>query len=108
MGPMCAVSVIVLGLLLSTLPSAVAAAEATDELEQAAREARDRAKRGYEHLSRRRTFDIEGVPYGATGLPIVLFTPSSGLHYGGWLEVANYGRDPYVYPNVAESRGQNV
>jgi hypothetical protein len=37
------------------------------------------------------------VPYGATGLPIAFFTPSSGLHYGGWLEVANYGREPYTY-----------
>ena len=89
--------VIVSGLLLWVLPSAVAAADTSKELGEAARDARDRAKKGYEHLSRRRTFDIEGVPYGATGLPIVLFTPSSGLHYGGWLEVANYGRDPYAY-----------
>ena len=84
-------------LLLSMPPSAAAAADATEELEQAARDARDRAKKGYERLSRRRTFDIDGVPYGATGLPIAFFTPSSGLHYGGWLEVANYGREPYVY-----------
>ena len=83
--------------LLSALPSAMATADGTEGLEQAARDARDRAKEGYEHLSRRRTFDIEGVPYGATGLPIAFFTPSSGLHYGGWLEVANYGREPYRY-----------
>ena len=91
------ISLIVVGSLLSAAPSAAVAADATEGLEQAARDARDRAKKGYEHLSRRRTFDIEGVPYGATGLPIAFFTPSSGLHYGGWLEVANYGREPYTY-----------
>ena len=84
-------------LLLSMPPSIAVAADSTESLEQAARDARDRAKTGYERLSRRRTFDIDGVPYGATGLPIAFFTPSSGLHYGGWLEVANYGREPYVY-----------
>ena len=88
---------LVFAAMLSTLPSAAPAADAAEGLEQAARDARDRAKKGYEHLSRRRTFDIEGVPYGATGLPIAFFTPSSGLHYGGWLEVANYGREPYTY-----------
>ena len=84
-------------LLLSRLPSAAGAADTTEGIEEAARDARDKAKKGYERLSRRRTFDIDGVPYGATGLPIAFFTPSSGLHYGGWLEVANYGREPYGY-----------
>ena len=91
------VLLIVVSFLLSLQPSAVEAADATESLEQAARDARDRAKRGYQHLSRRRTFNIDGVPYGATGLPIAFFTPSSDLHYGGWLEVANYGREPYTY-----------
>ena len=91
------IPLIVASILLSALSPALEADDDTEGLEQAARKARDKAKEGYEHLSRRRTFDIEGVPYGATGLPIVFFTPSSGLHYGGWLEVANYGRDPYTY-----------
>ena len=90
-------SLIVAGALLWALPSAVLAVDGSEGFEQAARDARDRVKEGYEHLSRRRTFDIEGVPYGATGLPVAFFTPSSGLHYGGWLEVANYGREPYRY-----------
>ena len=89
-------------LLLPATPSATAAADTaaadtTQGLEQAARDVRDRARKGYERLSRRRTFDIDGVPYGATGLPIAFFTPSTGLHYGGWLEVANYRREPYAY-----------
>jgi hypothetical protein len=67
------------------------------DLEEAALEARDRAREGYERLSRRRTFDIDGTPHGATGLPITFFTPASGLHYGGWLEVANYGNEPYTW-----------
>ncbi|MBT3346291.1 MAG: BamA/TamA family outer membrane protein [Gemmatimonadetes bacterium] len=82
---------------LSMLPTATFAVDKTESLEQAARDASNRAKEGYERLSRRRTFDLDGVPYGATALPIAFFTPSSGLHYGGWLEVANYGREPYVY-----------
>lgn len=80
-------------LLLPNLSPAPVAAEGTQSLE----DARDRAKESYDRLSRRRTFDIDGVPFGATGLPIAFFTPSSGLHYGGWLEVANYGREPYAY-----------
>lgn len=80
-------------LLLLQLAAGRAAAQGAQPLE----DARDKAKESYDRLSRRRTFDIEGVPYGATGLPIVFFTPSSGLHYGGWLEVANYGREPYAY-----------
>jgi hypothetical protein len=92
----CPIALIVC-LLLPTPPSAAAAEDTTEGLEQAARDARDRARKGYERLSRRRTFDIDGVPYGATGLPITFFTPSSCLHYGGWLEVANYSREPYAY-----------
>ena len=86
---------LIVGLLLSTLASNAVAEERS--LEQAARDTRLRAEEKYERLSRRRTFDIDGVPYGATGLPIIFFTPASGLHYGGWLEVANYGREPYAY-----------
>ena len=91
----CAIT-LTIGVLLFTLPSLASAARGAQGL-QAAQDARDRATKGYEHLRRRRTFDIDGVPYGATGLPIAFFTPSSGLHYGGWLEVANYGREPYTY-----------
>lgn len=86
------------GLVVAARPSDAAPADSTrGVVEQAALEARDRARQGYERLSRRRTFDIDGVPYGATAMPIAFFTPASGLHYGGWLEVANYGREPYVY-----------
>lgn len=88
---------LILALLLSGLPSAAVAEDGPRPMARAARDTRDRAKEGYERLSRRRTFDIDGVPYGATGLPIAFFTPASGLHYGGWLEVANYGREPYAY-----------
>ena len=85
-------------LVLVARPADAAPGDNTREgIEQAALDARDRAREGYERLSRRRTFDIDGVPYGATAMPITFFTPSSGLHYGGWLEVANYGREPYVY-----------
>ena len=87
---------LVIGPLLTTLPSDTLATE-SEGLEGAARDARIRAREGYEHLSRHHTFDIDGVPYGTTGLPIAFFTPASGLHYGGWLEVANYGRKPYTY-----------
>jgi outer membrane protein assembly factor BamA len=88
---------LIVSVLLPNLPAPLLAEDKTESLEQAARDARNRAKQGYERLSRRRTFDLDGVPYGATALPITFFTPSSGLHYGGWLEVANYGREPYVY-----------
>lgn len=97
MRPRQQISLIALGLLILAVFSAAEAEEATEELEQPARGVGDRARQGYEHLKRRRTFDIDGVPYGATGLPIVFLTPASGLHYGGWMELANYGREPYAY-----------
>ena len=51
----------------------------------------------YDWLRKRRTFSIEGVPYGATGLPLLFYTPSSGLTYGGWVQLANYESRPYRY-----------
>jgi len=97
MRPAYPIALIITGLLLSAQLSAELSLDGSEELEQAARDARDRAKEGYEFLKRRRTFDIDNVPYGATGLPVLFFTPSSGLHYGGWMEVANYGHEPYRY-----------
>ncbi len=52
---------------------------------------------GIDWLRQRRTFNMNGVPYGLTGMPIVFYTPSSGFHYGGWIEVANYKVRPYRY-----------
>ncbi len=54
-------------------------------------------RKQYDWLRKRRTFSIEGVPYGATGLPLVFYTPSSGLTYGGWVQLANYESRPYRY-----------
>lgn len=50
-----------------------------------------------EWVQRRRTFTMNRVPYGLTGLPIIFYTPASGFHYGGWVEVANYSVRPYKY-----------
>jgi hypothetical protein len=55
------------------------------------------AEEGLDWLQRRRTFTMNQVPYGLTGLPIIFYTPSSGLHYGGWVEVADYSARPYRY-----------
>ena len=52
---------------------------------------------GVDWLQRRRTFSIDGVPYGVTGMPIVFYSGGAGFHYGGWLEVADYGERPYRY-----------
>ncbi len=57
----------------------------------------DSVEDGIDWIQRRRTFTMNGVPYGLTGLPIVFYTPKSGFHYGGWVEVANYGARPYRY-----------
>lgn len=67
--------------------------EVTAGVEELGDDVRDQ----YEWLRRRRTFTIEEVPYGATGLPLVFYTPSSGLTYGGWVQLANYKRPPYKY-----------
>jgi hypothetical protein len=48
-------------------------------------------------LNRRRTFTMNGQPYGFTAMPILFYTPSSGFHYGGWVEVTNYAIRPYQY-----------
>jgi outer membrane protein assembly factor BamA len=52
---------------------------------------------GVDWVQRRRTFTMNDVPYGLTGLPILFYTPKSGFHYGGWIEVANYSKRPYQY-----------
>ena len=42
-------------------------------------------------------FRIRGVPYGVTGLPIVYYSPNTGLNYGGRLQWGDYRRRPYRY-----------
>ena len=53
---------LIVSVLLPNLPAPLLAEDKTESLEQAARDARNRAKQGYERLSRRRTFDLDGVP----------------------------------------------
>lgn len=57
----------------------------------------DNVQEGMEWLQRRRTFTMNRVPYGLTGMPIIFYAPSSGFHYGGWVEIANYKVRPYKY-----------
>lgn len=48
-------------------------------------------------VSRRSQFRIRGIDYGVTGLPIVYYSPNTGLNYGGRLQWADYRRRPYRY-----------
>ena len=48
-------------------------------------------------VARRRQFNIMGVPYGFTGLPIVFPSGNAGLHYGFKVNWVDYRRKPYRY-----------
>jgi len=52
-------------------------------------------------VAKRSQFKIRGVPYGVTGLPIVYYSPSTGLNYGGRLQWGDYRRRPYRYKLTA-------
>ena len=48
-------------------------------------------------MSKRRQVRLRGRDYGATGLPIIYYSPSSGWNRGGRLQLADYSRRPYRY-----------
>ena len=75
-----------------------AEAAQSDETGEGAVEAIERnVLQGVDWVQRRRTFTMNGIPYGVTGMPIVFYSLNSGFHYGGWLEVADYSSRPYRY-----------
>lgn len=48
-------------------------------------------------MAKRRQVRLRGRDYGATGLPIIYYSPSSGWNRGARLQVADYSRRPYRY-----------
>ncbi len=48
-------------------------------------------------MAKRRQIQIRGRDYGATGLPVVYYSPSSGWNRGARLQLADYSRRPYRY-----------
>lgn len=46
-------------------------------------------------IQKRRTFTMNGEPYGLSGLPLVYYSITTGFNYGAWVEVANYKYRPY-------------
>lgn len=48
-------------------------------------------------LAKRKQFNIAGVPYGVTGLPVVYYSPRTGWNYGARIQWADYRRRPYRY-----------
>ena len=87
---------IVAGILFAAYGVAFAARSSGDETLSVAGIKED-VKEQIDWVRQRRTFTMNGDPYGMTSLPIVFYTPSSGFHYGGWVEVANYSERPYAY-----------
>jgi outer membrane protein assembly factor BamA len=57
----------------------------------------DEIERNARWVSRRRSFTMDGVPYGLTGVPVLYYSITSGINYGGWIEVADYLQRPYRY-----------
>lgn len=48
-------------------------------------------------LAKRKQFNIAGVPYGVTGLPMVYYNSRTGWNYGARIQWADYRRRPYRY-----------
>jgi len=48
-------------------------------------------------VSKRRQFNLLGVPYGFTGLPIVFPSANTGFNYGFKVNWVDYRRKPYRY-----------
>ncbi|MFH1567329.1 MAG: hypothetical protein ABIL09_04955, partial [Gemmatimonadota bacterium] len=48
-------------------------------------------------VAKRRQFEVEGVPYGFTGLPIFYYSPNTGYNYGLRVQWTDYQRWPYRY-----------
>jgi len=90
----------ILGLLATPAPGAAPAkngGKGDSTLNRSADQVGAEVDRSLEWLQRRRTFTMNGVPYGLTGLPILFYTPSSGLRYGAWVQITDYRMRPYLY-----------
>ena len=97
----------ILALLLPTLGSADEVAVSADStvVDSLSRPRRERLVGGrtgptlgaVRWMAKRQQIRIHGRDYGATGLPVVYYSPSSGWNRGARVQLADYSRRPYRY-----------